>query len=127
MQEGLDDYLDNPFMSAPGIEGYTPDEGAPNNGTSPPPCPAKILNATNNRFGTNYTNNNVNSTFNYSTGAPAGQGALNLNIYGSTAGATGSYPVNWWTYVIGYGPRYRRLYVCAPFRNDRLARLLPDA
>jgi RHS repeat-associated protein len=78
---------------------------AANNGTSPPPCQAKILNATNNRFGTNYTDNNVNSTFNYSTGAPAGQGTLNLNIYGSTAGvSTGYYPVNWWTYVIGYGP-----------------------
>jgi hypothetical protein len=34
-----------------------------------------------------------------------GPAPLNLNIYGSTAGvSTGSYPVNWWTYVIGYGP-----------------------
>ncbi len=30
---------------------------------------------------------------------------MNLNINGSTAGvSTGYYPVNWWTYVIGYGP-----------------------
>jgi len=85
-----------------------PQEAA-NNGTTnsatPPPCQAKILNATNNQFGTNYTDNNVNSTFNYSTGAPAGQGTLNLNIYGSMAGVSpGYYPVHWWTYAIGYGP-----------------------
>jgi hypothetical protein len=39
---------------------------APSNGQEPPPaCQAKILNATNNQFGTNYTNSNVTSTFNY--------------------------------------------------------------
>jgi RHS repeat-associated protein len=77
----------------------------PNNGEPPPACQAKILNAANNQFGKNYTDANVNSTFNYSTGAPPGQGTLNLNIYGSTAGvSTGYYPVNWWTYAIGYGP-----------------------
>jgi RHS repeat-associated protein len=77
----------------------------PTNSATPPPCQAKILNATNNRFGTNYTDANVSSTFNYSTGAPPGQGTLNLNISGSTAGVTPGYsPVNWWTYVIGYGP-----------------------
>jgi hypothetical protein len=55
-------------------------------------------------IGTNYTDANVNSTFNYSTGAGPGQGTLNLNINGSTAGvSTGYYPVHWWTYVIGYG------------------------
>jgi RHS repeat-associated protein len=80
--------------------------GAPNNGQEPPPaCQAKILNATNNQFGTNYTNSNVTSTFNYSTGAGPGQGTLNLNISGSTAGvSTGYYPVHWWTYAIGFGP-----------------------
>lgn len=78
---------------------------APNNGQEPPPaCQAKILNATNNQFGTNYTDANVTSTFNYSTGAGPGQGTLNLNIQGSTAGVSpGYYPVHWWTYVIGYG------------------------
>jgi RHS repeat-associated protein len=77
----------------------------PTNSATPPPCQAKILNATNNHFGTNYTDANVSSTFNYSTGAPPGQGTLNLNISGSTAGVTPGYsPVNWWTYVIGYGP-----------------------
>jgi RHS repeat-associated protein len=79
---------------------------AANNGQEPPPaCQAQILNATNNQFGTNYTNSNVTNTFNYSTGAGPGQGTLNLNISGSTAGvSTGYYPVNWWTYIIGYGP-----------------------
>jgi RHS repeat-associated protein len=77
----------------------------PTNSVTTPPCQAKILNATNNRFGTNYTNANVNSTFNYSTGAPPGQGTLNLNVFGSTAGVSpGYYPVHWWTYAIGYGP-----------------------
>ena len=79
--------------------------GAPSNAEPPPACQAKILNATNNQFWKNYTDANVNSTFNYSTGAPPGQGTLNLNIYGSTSGvSTGYYPVHWWTYAIGYGP-----------------------
>ena len=80
--------------------------GAPSNGQEPPPaCQAKILNATNNQFGTNYTNSNVTNTFNFSTGAGPGQGTLNLNISGSTAGvSTGYYPVHWWTYAIGFGP-----------------------
>ena len=86
-----------------GAPGFGPDPGVPP--PPPPDCQSQILNATNNQFGTNYTNANVNSTFKYSTGAPSGQGTLNLNIYGSTAGvSTGYYPVNWWTYVIGYGP-----------------------
>ena len=79
---------------------------APSNGQEPPPaCQAKLLSATNNQFGTNYTNSNVANTFNYSTGAGPGQGTLNLNINGSTAGvSTGYYPVHWWTYAIGFGP-----------------------
>lgn len=77
---------------------------APNKAEPPPPCQAKILNATNNQFGTNYTDASVNSTFNYSTGAGPGQGTLNLNIQGSTAGVSpGYYPVHWYTYIIGYG------------------------
>jgi len=87
-------------LTGPGSAG-----SGPGGGTGGHTCQAQILNATNNRFGTNYTNANVSSTFNYSTGAPPGQGTLNLNIFGSTAGVTpGYYPVNWWTYVIGYGP-----------------------
>jgi hypothetical protein len=78
---------------------------APSNAENPPPCQAKILNATNNQFGTNYTDANVGSTFNYSTGAGPGQGTLNLNITGSTAGVSpGYYPVHWYSYIIGYGP-----------------------
>ncbi|MGH7868361.1 MAG: RHS repeat-associated core domain-containing protein [Candidatus Dormibacteraceae bacterium] len=96
------------FSGAYDLNNGAPGFGPPDPGVPPPPppdCQSQILNATNNQFGTNYTNANVNSTFNYSTGAPSGQGTLNLNIYGSTAGvSTGYYPVNWWTYVIGYGP-----------------------
>ena len=80
---------------------------APSNGPQepPPPCQAKILNATNNRSGTNYTDANVTNTFNYSTGAGPGQGTLNLNINGSTAGvSTGYFPAHWYTYAIGFGP-----------------------
>jgi len=91
------------IISSPG---NMSDIGGSSNGQEPPPpCQAKILNATNNQFGTKYTDANVNSTFNYSTGAGPGQGTLNLNINGSTAGVSpGYYPVHWWTYVIGYGP-----------------------
>ena len=93
------------FSFSPQGSGGAGANNGPTNSATPPPCQAKILNATNNQFGTNYTDNNVNSTFNYSTGAPAGQGTLNLNIYGSTAGVSpGYYPVHWWTYAIGYGP-----------------------
>ena len=77
----------------------------PSNTENPPPCQAKILSATNNQFGTNYTDANVSSTFNYSTEAGPGQGTLNLNITGSTAGVSpGYYPVHWYSYIIGYGP-----------------------
>jgi hypothetical protein len=80
-------------------------ENAANNSANPPACQAKVLNATNNRFGTNYTNANVTKTFSYSTGVPPDTGTFNVNISGSTAGVSpGYYPVNWYTYIIGYGP-----------------------
>ena len=89
----------------PGGAGGPGGTSAPNNTENPPPCQAKILSATNNQFGTNYTDANVSSTFNYSTGAGPGQGTLNLNITGSTAGVSpGYYPVHWYSYIIGYGP-----------------------
>jgi hypothetical protein len=93
------------YLYPASVSGTGPSGQAPNNGQEPPPaCQAKILNATNNQFGTNYTNANVSSTFNYSTGAGPGQGTLNLNISGSTAGVSpGYYPIHWWTYAIGYG------------------------
>jgi len=73
----------------------------------PKDCEAKILKAANHKFGTNYTTadeSSPNGTFNYSTGAPPGEGTLNVNISASTAGVSpGYYPLNWWTYVIGYG------------------------
>jgi RHS repeat-associated protein len=105
-------FADGSEFGLPELPDETPDyslgnaaNNGPTNPATPPPCQAKILNATNNHFGTNYTDANVSSTFNYSTGAAPGQGTLNLNISGSTAGVTTGYaPVNWCTYVIGYGP-----------------------
>ena len=52
-----------------------------NKPTDPHTCPAKIVNAVNNRFGTNFnTDSNVTNQFQFSTGAPPGQGTLNLNF-----------------------------------------------
>jgi len=81
---------------------------AANKGTPQTPpqtsaCEAQNLNAVNNQFGTNFTSANVTGEFQFSTGAPPGQGTLNLNISGGGV-SPGRYPVNWWTYVIGYGP-----------------------
>jgi RHS repeat-associated protein len=74
-------------------------------GNSTGGCEAKVFSAVNNQFGTNFTSANLFPKlpeFQFSTGAPAGQGTLNLNISGSGV-SPGRYPVNWWTYVIGYG------------------------
>jgi RHS repeat-associated protein len=78
---------------------------APNVANQKTDCEHKILNATNNHFGTSFNSNNVTGEFQYSTGAPAGQGTLNLNIAGSQAAnvTAGRYPLHWWSYVIGYG------------------------
>ena len=75
----------------------------------PQPCEQQNLNAVNNQFGTGFTTSNVEGMFQYSTGAPAGTGTLNLGIsvpsqYQSNGISPGRYPVNWWTYIIGYGP-----------------------
>jgi hypothetical protein len=69
------------------------------------PSEGKVFSAVDNHFGTNFTSANLFTTlpeFQFSTGTPAGQGTLNLNISGSGV-SPGSYPVNWWTYLIGYG------------------------
>lgn len=76
----------------------------PSGGGRASACEAKILNAANKTFGKNYTTANVTKTFSYSTGAPPDTGTFNVNISGSTAGVSpGYYPVNWYTYIIGYG------------------------
>jgi RHS repeat-associated protein len=69
-------------------------------------CAASILGAVNNQFDTTFNSDNVTGEFQYSTGAPSGQGTLNLNIAGSQAASVsaGRYPENWWSYLIGYGP-----------------------
>jgi hypothetical protein len=66
------------------------------------------LNAVNTRFKTNFTNTNITRQFQFSTGAPDGQGTLNLNIavpvaMQPTKVAVGRYPVNPATYVLGAG------------------------
>jgi hypothetical protein len=66
-------------------------------------CSAKILGAVNGQFGTSFTTTDVKSEFQYSSGAAAGTGTLNLNVSGGGV-SVGRYPVNWWTYIIGYGP-----------------------
>jgi hypothetical protein len=77
--------------------------------SSPNACEQQNLNAVNNQFGTGFTTSNVEGMFQYSTGAPAGTGTLNLDIsvapqYQSNGISPGRYPVNWWSYIIGYGP-----------------------
>lgn len=79
---------------------------APNSGSSSggqtSACEANILNSVNSKFGTNFTSANVTGEFQFSTGAPDGQGTLNLDISGGGV-SLGRYPINWWTYFIGYG------------------------
>ena len=106
IQQTISDLIDsNPSQSPIGDVPVATMEYAPNNAPTPPGCQAKILNATNNQFGTNYTNADVTKTFSYSTGAPPDTGTFNVNISASTAGVSpGYYPVNWYTYIIGYGP-----------------------
>ena len=86
---------------------------------------ANILNAANNIFGTNYTSSDLESdgvkppTFQHSSGAPPNTGTVNVNIAASTTGVSvGSYPVNWWTYIIGYGPTLH--VVAGPYANGGL-------
>lgn len=71
-------------------------------------CESAILNAVNTGFKSNFTSTNITKRFQYSTGAPSGQGTLNLNIavpvaMQSTKVAVGRYPVNPATYVLGAG------------------------
>jgi RHS repeat-associated protein len=65
-------------------------------------CTSTILSAVNGQFGTNFTEANVTSEFQFSAGTPQGQGTLNLNVSGNGV-SPGRYPVSWWTYIIGYG------------------------
>jgi hypothetical protein len=75
---------------------------APSSGGQTSACEAKILSAVNNKFGQNFTSANVTSEFQFSTGDQPGQGTFNLNISGGGV-SPGRYPINWWTYAIGYG------------------------
>jgi RHS repeat-associated protein len=84
----------------------------PNTGSPLPPqiqaCDSAILNAVNTKFKTSFTDTNVTRRFQFSTGAPDGQGTLNLNIsvpaaMQPTKVAVGRYPVNPATYILGAG------------------------
>jgi RHS repeat-associated protein len=86
-----------PGGNPPGIPGGGP-TGPPN------PCQATILNAVNNQFGTNFTDANVQSTFNNG-------GAVNLVINGTglppsqfNAIQPGRSPSNFLGAITGYGP-----------------------
>jgi RHS repeat-associated protein len=71
-------------------------------------CTGKILSAVNNQFGTSFTSANVGTGPVYGP-FPWPQvpgGTVNIDIFpqGQAGGISpGRYPVNWWTYVIGYG------------------------
>jgi RHS repeat-associated protein len=85
----------------PGGTGGTPPQTQAQNNA----CTQPILNAVNNQFGTNFTPDNIQGD-----PFPNG-GATNLNILGTGLPAaqfnsiqTGRYPLNWWSYAIGYGP-----------------------
>jgi hypothetical protein len=91
-------------VEAEGAEVFA--ELAPSNPTQPKsPCTQPILNAVNNQFGTPFNQNDVQ-------GVPFDNGGgTNLNILGTNLPAsqfnslqTGRYPINWYTYLIGYGP-----------------------
>ena len=84
----------------------------PKSGTPLPPqiqaCDSAILNAINTKFKANFTDTNVSKRFQFSTGAPDGQGTLNLNISVSAAMqptkvAVNRYPGNPAKYVLGAG------------------------
>lgn len=86
-------------------------QAAANNAAQLANCQADILNAVNSQFGTSFTSANVgtgtSAPFQSSTGAPSGEGTLNIDIFpgpGQGDGISpGYYPVNGWSYVIGYG------------------------
>ena len=76
--------------------------------SQPPSCESKILTAVNSTFGTTFTSANITNEFQFSTGAPAGQGTLNLNISVPPSGqpsgiSAGRIPISWWTYITGVG------------------------
>jgi hypothetical protein len=90
------------ILPLPGLSGLA--SLAPNTQQPQNPCTSTILSDVNNQFGTNFTPGDVQSTTDY------GQ-ATNLNIVGNGLSAsqfnsiqTGRYPLNWWSYMIGYGP-----------------------
>jgi RHS repeat-associated protein len=76
---------------------------APNNGPQQQnACTRQILNAVGNQFGPGTYD--VTNTFPQGGGADLQITATNLSASQFDAFQTGRYPLNWWTYVIGYGP-----------------------
>ena len=85
-----------------------PNNGPAGAGTSTGACEGKILSAVNNHFGTNFTSANVGTGPNAPFQWPqVPGGTVNINVFPGQNQANGishgRYPVNWWTYVIGYG------------------------
>jgi len=67
-------------------------------------CTQPVLGAVNQSLDSNFTSSDVQSTF-------ENGGATNLNIQGNGLPAAqfnaiqpGRYPLNWWTYIVGWGP-----------------------
>ncbi len=78
--------------------------------SSPNACEQPILNAVNNQFGTNFMPADVGTgqfvPFPYPQ-VPGGPVSIDVFVppQDQPDGASpGRYPVNWWTYIVGYGP-----------------------
>ncbi|MGH9739304.1 MAG: hypothetical protein ACRD4X_12075 [Candidatus Acidiferrales bacterium] len=78
--------------------------------SSPNACQQPILNAVNNQFGDNFTPADVGTgqfaPFPYPQ-VPGG--TINIDIFVPPQDqpdgvSPGRYPINWWTYIVGYGP-----------------------
>lgn len=104
------------YFYLPAIPGFG---WTPNNPTQQQnACSATILSAVNKQFGTNFAPSDVQ-------GNPWDHGeGININILGANLPAaqfnslqTGRYPLNWYSYLIGYGPT---LHVTGTTQSDPL-------
>ena len=78
--------------------------------SSPNACEQPILNAVNNQFGDNFTPADVGTgQFAPFTYPQVPGGTVNIDIFVPPQDqpdgvSPGRYPINWWTYIVGYGP-----------------------
>jgi len=102
---GCDVNLEYCEPGGPGTGGGPSSGSTPTSGAQNDACTQPILSAVNNEFGTNATPDDIQGE-----SFPNGQTTnLNIQLNGISAAQfnslqTGRYPLNWWTYLIGYGP-----------------------